>query len=727
MKKWKLIRTLVVIALAALLFPASAHAGRGEKKPPAIDQEQFSEVMGNIALGVEDLAEGAEIQREFFNTITPPGVDLVQPMFPSAVPFLDSDFTDDFLARLLGWGRNSVTVYPIQLLLDPETRQTLIYNLEGELITTSPNLWGPRIEWGDSDPSRVTLLVDLLPVEDVELFLYAESRIFQSLMAIVQQSKSSSGGMAKMSSGGTNHLEAIEIGKSNGSMAVTFAWPTSFSNRIDIYSFDGGGYKGKGFGLWTPADSGLVTLGTNQLRWIDTGQLGRDASPERVRFYAAGNADLDPDGDGYSSGYEQLVLNTDPALGDTDGDGVSDGPFDPDGTNSVTSGPDAFPLSTNEWLDTDGDSIGDNADTDDDNDGLLDGVDPEPLIPGIVAPFKVVSVISTNPPGSDSTNEVFDVSSAGRMLPYAMGSDALSGFGRIHGGIYFNHDGTNLYIGVAGYSKQSAQDGDDALLIVLDTKSGGVTGLNAINSGPKGLSVCDNLLFQSGTFEPDVGILLGNRNEDGCNNPTAQIGGKEYGQGVYVLSGSVATNLVPAFTESGPSPISQWGDTPHSTILANAGIEIAIPLSNILDSAWSSTSTTIIQVAAIVMGGDNGTDRWLSSEAYGHSITGNFGNSDTTLLGENVYLSPNPAPVPKTTPMFDDSEVMLQGFGWNVPRVPEQYFQTMTVVGISNNWDASQNNMTLVGDKTWEYIHDFTTSTSGLAFKFAANGNGPSH
>lgn len=365
-------------------------------------------------------------------------------------------------------------------------------------------------------------------------------------------------------------------------------------------------------------------------------------------------------------------------------------------------------------------------DTDDDNDGLLDTVDAEPLIPGIVAPFKVVSVISTNQPGSEDFGEVFDVSSAGRMLPYAYGSDAYSGYGRLFGGIYFNHDGTNLYIGVAGYSKKETTEGENALLLVLDTKSGGVSGMNAITSGPKGLSVCDNLRFQSGTFVPDVGILVGNRNSDGWNDPDAILidewnNPQEYGQGVYALSGSAATNLAPAFTDSGPSPISQWGDTPYSTNLANAGIEIAIPLSNILDSAWSSTSTTIIQVAAIVMGGTSGGDRHLSSEAYGKSASGGFGFNNTTLLGESVYLSPNAAPEPKTTPMFTDSEVMLQGFGWNVPRVPETYFNTMSVVGSFNGWPETATNMTPIGDDVWEYTHDFTPAVTNIQFKFVAN------
>jgi len=536
-------------------------------------------------------------------------------------------------------------------------------------------------------------------------------------------SGSGGGGMAMMSMGGSNNLEVVEIGQTNAGMAVTFTWPSTFSNRVDIYSFDGGEFTGRV--SWTLADVGYVTAGTNQLRWIDTGQLGR-ALPAGtgVRFYAAGvGAEVDADGDGYGDSYEYLVLHTATNNPDTDNDYVSDGPFDPDNTGSIVFGPDAFPLDPNEWLDTDGDGIGDNSDPDIDGDGIPNGSDPEPLTAGIIAPLKVCSVISTNPPGSDASDEQFDISSAGGMLPYAQGSDAMNGFGRIHGGIYINHDDSNLYVGVAGYSKQETIHGDDPLLILLDTTTGGVSSLSAISSGPRGLSRADNLNFQAGVFEPDVGILVGNRNDDGRNNSAAQLSGKEYGQGVYWLSGGAATDLSPAFTSTGPSPISQWGDTPYSTNLANAGIEVAIPLSNILQSAWTPTSTTFVQVAAIVLGGDNnGQYQYLSTEAYGASVSGSFGNNNTTLLGTRVYLSPIPAPEPSTTPLFDDGEVMIQAFGWDVPRPVATYFNTMSVVGSFNSWNPAVNNMTAIGDDTWEYIRVFTNETN-VAFKFAANGS----
>ena len=685
-----------------------------------------------------------------------PGIDLWD-HYVGPYPVDWKNFPEELTQGLVGYWDGNVPVYDLYIYQDQEKPREIVFlNSDGKEIYSVPC---PYLEYCDPavyalecrpdlysgeyskeeiadyiahrDPARLALWIKLVPSENLYELLLDQARQ-ESFLQAVTPGIGSGGGIAMMSSGGSNEMEIIEFQMVSNQLEVTVAWPVDFTNRIDIYSFDGCGYKGAGFGLWEQADSGLVTTGTNQLQWIDSGQLGRGAFPpnEDVRFYTAGNADYDEDFDGYSSSYEQFVLNTSPSSGDSDGDGVSDGPFDPDGTNSIVFGPDAFPNDAAATTDTDGDGMPDSLsgasslteDADDDNDGILNVRDPEPLIPGIVAPFKVVSVISTNPPGSDTGEEAFDVSSAGRMLPYAAGSDSLNGFGRIHGGIYFNHDGTNLYVGVAGYSKQDAQDGDDALLILLDTRTGGVSSLSAISTGPKGLSMADNLHFQAGTFEPDVGILVGSRYADGQNDSTAEIGGKEYGQGVYALSGSAATNLAPAFTDSGPSPISQWGDTPYSTNLANAGIEVAIPLSNILDSAWTSTSTTFVQAAAIVLGGANGTYQWLSAEAYGNSVSGSFGTANTTLLGEKVYLSPNPAPAPKTTPLFDDSEVMLQGFGWNVPRPLRCYYDSMTVAASFNGWNPVLNNMTPIGDDTWEYIHDFTSPTSGVAFKFAADG-----
>ena len=327
-------------------------------------------------------------------------------------------------------------------------------------------------------------------------------------------SGSGGSGMAMMSMGGSNNLEVVEIGQTNTGMAVTFAWPATFTNRVDIYSFDGGEFTGRV--SWTLADVGYVTEGTNQLRWIDAGQLGRALSSNTgVRFYAAGNADKDGDSDGYADSYEYLVLHTATNDPDTDNDYFSDGPFDPDNTGSIVFGPDAFPLDPNEWLDTDGDGIGDNSDPDIDGDGIPNGSDTAPLIPVNTAPIKTVLVETNKPAGADSGTEDFDMTSAERMLPYASGSDANHGFGSIHGGIYFCHDDTNLYVSVAGYNSGESV----GLMIFIDTDgtTGGAASLASLSGAPAGFGTANNLLFNSSSFTPNVGILVGHRYGDGQN------------------------------------------------------------------------------------------------------------------------------------------------------------------------------------------------------------------
>ena len=586
--------------------------------------------------------------------------------------------------------------------------------------------------------------------------------LFQNTPPEEAKEEEEEGGGMLLSSGGSNELEIIDFTRTNDGMIVTFAWSASFTNRLDVYSSDTSNYNG--FGSWQLADSGYGTSGTNQLAWVDVGQLGRGSAFESgLRFYTAGaGADADADGDGYGDSYEQLVLNTDTNDPDTDGDNVSDGPFDPDNTGSIIAGPDAFPLDASETLDTDGDGIGDNADTDDDGDGIPDASDPDTLNPITVARFKVVGVDApaggfassyssmtvagnfqgwtasannmrlvadytweytayvneatpefkfaangnwtTNwgdsdqsdyvlpiggtaeSPGSniiisnslnglytftfhettlvysaetatgvDSGDELFDVSSSGRMLPYASGGDAR-GFGKIHGGIYFNNDGTNLYIGIAGFEK----DGDNTLLLFIDADgtTSGVSSLSGVSSGPSAFSVANNLSFNSTNFVPEVGILVGNRFADGRNY--SDMGA---GQGVYSLSGSAASDF-PGF-DAKTGAISQWGD--RDTNSANAGIEIALSL-NSLGLAPGGT----FKAAAIIAGGESSGNRWFSGETYGNSVAGTIVSNDfrdgaVVLIGAPVYLSDMPAPTYGGPPPFNGDDVMLQGYQWNVP------------------------------------------------------------
>ena len=166
-----------IAALAvALCFESLASDSALTEKNAAVDPAQYADFIENEVLDIQDLAEGAEIQRRRFNRMTPPGFSWVQPMFPLVVPF-DAEFFDDlFLSGLLGEDKNSVAIYPLSLALDPQTRETLVYNADGLLIAVVPA--DPVVrEWPeDADPSRVTLLLDLLPAEDVACTRKAVSR-----------------------------------------------------------------------------------------------------------------------------------------------------------------------------------------------------------------------------------------------------------------------------------------------------------------------------------------------------------------------------------------------------------------------------------------------------------------------------------------------------------------------------------------------------------------------
>ncbi|MBB1296296.1 leucine-rich repeat domain-containing protein [Pseudoalteromonas sp. SR41-7] len=102
------------------------------------------------------------------------------------------------------------------------------------------------------------------------------------------------------------------------------------------------------------------------------------------------NSDFDSDG---LTNLEEMLLETNPLLDDTDNDGVTDNL-------------DTFPLDATESVDTDNDGIGNNVDLDDDNDGISDedelklGLDPLDPTDANLAPANLVQFSDTNGDGT---------------------------------------------------------------------------------------------------------------------------------------------------------------------------------------------------------------------------------------------------------------------------------------------------------------------------------------
>ena len=310
----------------------------------AVDAEQFAGFIEHEVLDLDDLAEGAEIQRRRFNRMTPPGVSWVQPMVPPVAPF-DADYFDDlFLSELLGEDKNSVAVFPLSLALDPQTRETLVYNADGLLIAVVPA--DPVVrEWReDADPARVTLQLDLLPMEDVEPYLYTERRIAEYNEA--QTADATKAGGTPPRGLGPNEFGIAGIQRmSNGHMQITV---TNGTDAAEVFAYTVWHTSSVSVVVWTnefdevltnshtawhpvsPSFDGIESAweyGISNLTLSgDVGVWEDDNIPShaRVRFYAAAKLG-DKDGDGLSDGAEILIHRTDPQRIDTDGDGLLDG------------------------------------------------------------------------------------------------------------------------------------------------------------------------------------------------------------------------------------------------------------------------------------------------------------------------------------------------------------------------------------------------------------------
>jgi hypothetical protein len=332
----------IAALVAVLCFAALASDSARIEKPAAVDAEQYADFFGNEVFDIQDLAEGAEIQRRMFNRITPQGISWVQPMFPPVVPFDAENFDEKFLDELLGEDKNSVAIYPLSLTLDPKTRETLVFNAEGKLIAAIPADRVSR-EWPeDADPARVTLQLGLLPSEDVEPYLYTESRIADYAETLA--AKTTKSGEMVLRSLGTSEFGIVGVQRlTNGSMRITV---TNGADTAEVYAYtvwhtstvttnewvEEGVTNITTNTLWTPVsppfngiESEWECLTTNLALSGGVGvyEDANIASNARVRFYAVANR-LDSDNDGLTDGAEIFIHRTNPGNPDTDGDGWSD-------------------------------------------------------------------------------------------------------------------------------------------------------------------------------------------------------------------------------------------------------------------------------------------------------------------------------------------------------------------------------------------------------------------
>lgn len=183
------------------------------------------------------------------------------------------------------------------------------------------NLSATRIRWTVTLKPETEMLTDFL---------------FQRDAAVASLSLPEEGGMMAMRSVPPEHTNDIWISGESGSSGLELEvyCPSGVTN-VELYTT-----TDLISNVWTVAVENLFAIYTNRVYWTMPAEEDRG-------FVVAGNGGLDTDGDLLCDARETIVHKTDPALWDTDGDGINDGDDLARGTDPLV------------FDDADGDEVGD--------------------------------------------------------------------------------------------------------------------------------------------------------------------------------------------------------------------------------------------------------------------------------------------------------------------------------------------------------------------------------
>ena len=124
---------------------------------------------------------------------------------------------------------------------DLATASIKLCTRDGKVLALFPSEPFPNLSALKGDACDRALLAELNKRSIVFAFSFAQPEATATPFG----SAPLGGGYAMMSMGGQYEMEAVDLDVTNDGMAVTFAWPEgSFTNRLDIYAYDGETYAG---------------------------------------------------------------------------------------------------------------------------------------------------------------------------------------------------------------------------------------------------------------------------------------------------------------------------------------------------------------------------------------------------------------------------------------------------------------------------------------------------
>ena len=131
----QLITPPLALAFLVTLRPVET---AGAELTPVYNQTEYATIMADEVLGIDDLQSWVNALKDDILPILPPiaGMSMTQEGNTEVLPFQAVHFPAAFVAGLAGVYENSVPVYPITVVENPETHALTFYNFDLEPFYT---------------------------------------------------------------------------------------------------------------------------------------------------------------------------------------------------------------------------------------------------------------------------------------------------------------------------------------------------------------------------------------------------------------------------------------------------------------------------------------------------------------------------------------------------------------------------------------------------------------